>query len=89
MESKQILLINDLPGYGKVALAAMMPVLAHMGHILYTLPTALVSNTLDYGQFEIMETTEYIKNTLKVWKNLGSSMMPLPRGLLYLKSRLS
>lgn len=71
MESKQILLINDLPGYGKVALAAMMPVLAHMGHILYTLPTALVSNTLDYGQFEIMETTEYIKNTLKVWKNLG------------------
>lgn len=25
MESKQILLINDLPGYGKVALAAMMP----------------------------------------------------------------
>lgn len=31
MESKQILLINDLPGYGKVALAAMMPVLAHMG----------------------------------------------------------
>ena len=36
MESKQILLINDLPGYGKVALAAMMPVLAHMGHILYT-----------------------------------------------------
>ena len=71
MESKQILLINDLPGYGKVALAAMMPVLAHMGHILYTLPTALVSNTLDYGQFEIMETTEYMKNTLKVWKNLG------------------
>ena len=83
MESKQILLINDLPGYGKVALAAMMPVLAHMGHILYTLPTALVSNTLGYGQFEIIETTEYIKN---IW---GSSMMPLPRGLLYLKSRLS
>ena len=25
---KQILLVNDLPGYGKVALAAMMPVLA-------------------------------------------------------------
>jgi len=26
---KQILLVNDLPGYGKVALAAMMPVLPY------------------------------------------------------------
>lgn len=82
MESKQILLINDLPGYGKVALAAMMPVLAHMGHILYTLPTALVSNTLDYGQFEIMETTEYIKNTLKVWKNLGFQYDAIATGFI-------
>ncbi len=28
--SKKILLINDLAGYGKVALSAMMPVLSHM-----------------------------------------------------------
>ena len=29
---KQVLLINDLPGYGKVALAAMVPLLSRMGH---------------------------------------------------------
>ena len=40
---KQVLLINDLPGYGEVALAAMMPILTHMGHHIYNLPTALVS----------------------------------------------
>ena len=45
---KQILLINDLPGYGKVALAAMLPILSQMGHHVFNLPTALVSNTLDY-----------------------------------------
>ena len=28
--NEKILLINDIPGYGKVALAAMMPILAHM-----------------------------------------------------------
>jgi hypothetical protein len=28
---KQVLLINDLPGYGEVALAAMMPILTHIG----------------------------------------------------------
>ena len=68
---KQNHLDKDLPGYGKVALAAMMPVLAHMGHITYNLPTALVSNTLDYGKFEIQDTTHFMRNTLKVWQELG------------------
>ena len=68
---KQILLINDLPGYGKVALSAMIPVLSHMGHHLYNLPTALVSNTLDYGKFEILETTDYMRKTIDVWEELG------------------
>ena len=68
---KQILLINDLPGYGKVALSAMIPVLSHMGHHLYNLPTALVSNTLDYGRFKILETTDYMEQTIGVWEELG------------------
>lgn len=68
---KQVLLVNDLAGYGKVALSAMIPVLSHMGHHIYNLPTALVSNTLDYGKFDILETTDYMRNTIRVWKELG------------------
>ena len=49
MKKKQILLINDIAGYGKVATAAMLPILSFLGFSTYTLPTALVSNTLDYG----------------------------------------
>ena len=48
--SKQVLLINDMAGYGKVALSAMIPVLSHMKVNVHNLPTALVSNTLDYGK---------------------------------------
>lgn len=70
-EGRQVLLINDLAGYGKVALSAMIPVLSHMGHHIYNLPTALVSNTLDYGKFRILETTDYIRDTVRVWKELG------------------
>lgn len=66
-----ILLINDMPSFGKVALAAMNPILGYQGHRVYSLPTGLVSNTLDYGQFEILETTDYMRKTLAVWKNLG------------------
>ena len=68
---KQVLLINDLPGYGKVALAAMVPLLSRMGHYTFQLPTAVVSNTLDYGKFRIQDLSDYMKDTLDVWDQLG------------------
>ena len=80
---KKILLVHDMTGYGKVALAAIMPVLSHMGHHLYTLPTAIVSNTLDYGQFEIHEMTDYMRKTLAVWKNLGFSFEAVSTGMIF------
>ena len=47
MKNTQLLLINDMCGYGKVALSAMLPVLSHMGYRIHnpvsythlTLPT--------------------------------------------------
>ncbi|WML32699.1 pyridoxamine kinase [Clostridium sp. OS1-26] len=78
----QVLLINDLAGYGKVALSAMFPVLAQAGLDIFNLPTALVSNTLDYGKFEILETTEYMKKTLAVWKELRFSFDAICTGFI-------
>ena len=77
-----VLLINDMAGYGKVALSAMIPIMSHMGFQLYNLPTALVSNTLDYGKFDILETTEYMKNTLNVWAELGFSFDAITTGFI-------
>ncbi|MDO5713238.1 MAG: pyridoxamine kinase [Tissierellia bacterium] len=68
---KKILLVNDIPGYGKVATQAMLPILSHMGYRVFNLPTALISNTLDYGKFEILDTTTYMKHTIELWKELG------------------
>lgn len=78
----KVLLINDLAGYGKVALSAMIPVLSNMGFDLYNLPTALVSNTLDYGKFDILETTDYMRNTITVWKELGFSFDAISTGII-------
>lgn len=79
---KQVLLINDLCGYGKVATAAMLPVLSYMGISVYNLPTALVSNTLDYGKFTIDETTDYIKNVFPVWKDMGFKFDAIATGFI-------
>ena len=82
MKKKQILLINDLAGYGKVATAAMLPILSYMGHPVYNLPTASVSNTLDYGKFNILDTTDYIQGVFPVWKELGFSFDAIATGFI-------
>ena len=81
-QSKNILIINDMPGYGKVALAAMLPVLSNFGHSVYNLPTALVSNTLDYGKFTILDTTDYMVKAIDVWKELGFQFDCITTGFL-------
>ena len=80
--TKQILLINDMAGYGKVATAAMLPILSYMGLPVYNLPTALVSNTLDYGKFNILDTTDYIKGVFPVWKELGFEFDAIATGFI-------
>ena len=83
MASKQqILLINDLAGYGKVATAAMLPILSYMGYPVYNMPTALVSNTLDYGKFHILETTDYMQGVFPVWKELGFRFDAIATGFI-------
>ncbi len=78
----KVLLINDMVGYGKVALSAMTPVLSYMRNEVFNLPTALVSNTLDYGKFDILETTEHMKNSIRVWNELGFTFDAVSTGFI-------
>lgn len=87
MAKKKILLINDMCGYGKVASAAMLPILSYMGHITYSLPTALVSNNLEYGKFNLLDTTDYITGVFPVWKSSASASTPSPLASYRLSDR--
>jgi len=80
---KQILLINDVVGHSHVGMVAMLPILTYMGHTTYNLPTALVSNTLNYGKFNILDTTEYMRGTLPVWKKLNFRFDAICTGLMF------
>lgn len=82
MQKKKILLVNDLPGVGKVALGAMIPILSYLGFSVHNLPTAIVSNTLDYGDFHILDTTEYMRKTVEVWARLGFSFDAVATGFI-------
>lgn len=80
---RQILLINDIAGYGKVGMAAMLPILSYMGIPAFNLPTALVSNTLNYGEFTQLDTTEYMRQTFPIWKRLGFHFDAICTGLMF------
>ncbi len=80
--TQQLLLINDMCGYGKVALSAMLPVLSHMGYRIHNLPTALVSDTLNYPKFYIHDTTEYVRQSLAIWEELGFEFDAISTGFI-------
>ena len=82
MKNTQLLLINDMCGYGKVALSAMLPVLSHMGYRIHNLPTALVSDTLNYPKFYIHDTTEYVRQSLAIWEDLGFEFDAISTGFI-------
>lgn len=68
---KKVLLAGDLVGYEKIAISAMIPILSNMGCNVNTLLTSVVSNTFDYGKAEVVDLTDFMRGSLKIWKDLG------------------
>ena len=68
---KKILLVNDLPGIGKVALAPAIPIFACCQIETMLLPTVLLSShTGGFKNIAIAEQTEFMKKSLKQWQEL-------------------
>lgn len=85
---KKICCVNDMPGVGKIALSAMIPILSLKGLDVATLPTALVSNTLDFGKFDILDTTEYMNKTVDIWNDLGFKFDCISTGFMVNKEQI-
>ena len=66
-----VLLLGDITGRSRVALRMLSAVLEEKGHEVLMLPTALISNTLNLGMHESLDTTDYLMRSLAVWEKLG------------------
>ena len=66
-----VLLLGDITGRSRVALRMLSAVLEEKGHEVLMLPTALISNTLNLGRHEALDTTEYLLRSLDTWETLG------------------
>ncbi len=76
------LLVNDVTAYGRVSSMAMLPVMTAYGLHPYVLPTALVSNTMDYGSSVILDTTDYMRNCIAKWREFGFHFSTISTGLI-------
>lgn len=68
---KNILILNDFVSLGKIAGKMMETVLSYKGHKTFFLPTALIANNFSYGKNAILDTTEYLKDSLRNWDAIG------------------
>lgn len=68
---KTVLLLGDITGRSRVALRMISSVLERCGHEVLMLPTALISNTLNLGAHEALDTTAYLLRSLETWEKLG------------------
>lgn len=66
-----ILLLGDITGKSCVAVRMMTRELEKRGHEVMSLPTALISNTLNLGRAEVLDTTDYLLKSLALWEEMG------------------
>lgn len=66
-----ILLLGDITGRSRVAVRMMTAALEAQGNEVLALPTALISNTLNLGAHQALDTTDYLLRSLETWERLG------------------
>lgn len=67
----EVLLVGDTVGRGAIALSASVPLLSLSGHRISQLPTAVVSNTFDWGAAALHPLTDWMRETSEVWAGHG------------------
>ena len=77
-----ILLIGDIVGYGNLGMSVMTPILSHLGYELYRLPSSMVSNNFSYGKFAVLDTTDYMRQSIDIWEEQGFSVDAVCTGYL-------
>lgn len=68
---KKIAAINDISGFGKCSLSAVIPIISALGVQACPLPTAVLSNQTCFDSFYIKDLTNSMGEIAKKWIELG------------------
>lgn len=79
---KKVLCIHDLSCIGRCSLTTAIPVLSSMGVEAVPLPTAIYSMHTGYEGFKVLDTSDFMSQTLKSWQNLDLKFDAIFSGFL-------
>ena len=82
-----ILLIGDIVGYGNLGMSVMVPILSNLKYEIFRLPSSLVSNNFGYGRFAVLDTTDYMRQSIEVWEEQGFEVDAVCTGYLVSKEQ--
>ena len=82
-----ILLIGDIVGYGNLGMSVMVPILSHLKYEIFRLPSSMVSNNFSYGKFAVLDTTEYMRQSIDIWEEQGFEVDAVCTGYLVSKEQ--
>lgn len=81
--TQELLLIGDFAGVGKVSFSVISPILTKQNRTLNYLPTAVVSNSFDYGNAVVHELTEFMEQSVKMWQTHGFQFDLVTTGFIF------
>ena len=78
----KIAVINDLSGMGRCSLTASIPMLNILGHQVFPVPTAILSNQTGYPKFSFFDFTDHMDEYISNWKDMGIKFDVIYSGFL-------
>ncbi len=82
MSMPQVIVINDLSGFGRCSLSVQLPVLSVLQSEVLMLPTSLLSNHTAYPSFVSRDLAQDINPWIDQWKTLPISPAALLTGFI-------
>ncbi len=79
---KRIVAIHDLCGIGNCSLNVVLPVLVHAGYNVCAFPNSILSAHTGLEHFEVLNTSDFLKNSVKTWSKLNVNADVIYSGFL-------
>lgn len=79
---RRILAIHDLSGFGHTSLMAVIPLIYAHGMEVCVLPSSLLSSNTCYDGYRLIDTGDFMKDSLQHYKELGLSFSAIFSGFL-------
>lgn len=79
---KKCAVINDLSGFGKCSLTAVIPIISAMGVEVHPLLTAALSNQTAYDSYKSISLTETMMPFIDEWKKMNASFDSILTGFV-------